>query len=162
MHLELGEACQRKRRGSPLAWSRGRVDSRFPVTSGGREGLDSVPYQDGVRPHEPTVQAHQNRAALSADGARVLVASPLELGLYALLGVLGLAAAVMVAGCTVLAVKYQKQAVSGRCFLRGALLLVTFQSGPLEVYKLTAETILHSSNSHKRIFGGQSIVCLPL
>ncbi|CAN7984852.1 unnamed protein product [Ixodes hexagonus] len=115
VHLELGEACQRKRRGSPLAWSRGRVDSRFPATvgGGGREGLDSVPYQDGVRPHEPTVQAHQNRAALSADGTRVLVASPLELGLYALLGVLGLAAAVMVAGCTVLAVKYQKQGTVG-------------------------------------------------
>ncbi|KAM7312583.1 hypothetical protein ISCGN_009488 [Ixodes scapularis] len=108
VHLELGEACQRKQKGDPLAESLGRVDSHF-TADGGREGLDSVPYQDGVRPHEPTVQAHQNRAALSADGVRVLIASPLELGLYALLGVLGLAAAVMVAGCTVLAVKYQKQ-----------------------------------------------------
>ncbi|XP_077511676.1 transmembrane protein 132C dtn isoform X2 [Amblyomma americanum] len=109
LSLELGEACQRRRRGAPLAWARARVSARFTAASAGGS-LDAVPYQDGARSQEPSVQAHHNRAALSADGSRPLVASPLELGLYALLGVLGLAAAVMVTGCTVLAVKYQKHA----------------------------------------------------
>ncbi|KAH6931924.1 hypothetical protein HPB50_001662 [Hyalomma asiaticum] len=109
LSLELGEACQRRRRGAPLAWARARVNARFN-SAGAGGSLDAVPYQDGARHLEPSVQAHQNRAALSADGSRSLMASPLELGLYALLGVLGLAAAVMVTGCTVLAVKYQKHA----------------------------------------------------
>ncbi|XP_037514034.1 transmembrane protein 132E-like [Rhipicephalus sanguineus] len=109
LSLELGEACQRRRRGAPLAWARARVNARFN-SAGAGGSLDAVPYQDGARHLEPSVQAHHNRAALSADGSRSLMASPLELGLYALLGVLGLAAAVMVTGCTVLAVKYQKHA----------------------------------------------------
>lgn len=109
LSLEPGEACQRRRRGAPLAWARARVSARFS-SAGAGGSLDAVPYQDGARHLEPSVQAHLNRAALSADGSRSLMASPLELGLYALLGVLGLAAAVMVTGCTVLAVKYQKHA----------------------------------------------------
>ncbi|KAL3203241.1 hypothetical protein MRX96_042033 [Rhipicephalus microplus] len=109
LSLELGKACQRRRRGAPLAWARARVNARFN-SAGASGSLDAVPYQDGARHLEPSVQAHHNRAALSSDGSRSLMASPLELGLYALLGVLGLAAAVMVTGCTVLAVKYQKHA----------------------------------------------------
>ncbi|XP_077535622.1 transmembrane protein 132C dtn [Haemaphysalis longicornis] len=121
LSLEVGEACQRRHRGAPLAWARARVNARFASSSVGGSGgsLDAVPYQDRPNQHHAleasSVQAQHNRAALSADGSRgggrgggLLVASPLELGLYALLGVLGLAAAVMVTGCTVLAVKYQK------------------------------------------------------
>ncbi|KAH9378214.1 hypothetical protein HPB48_014906 [Haemaphysalis longicornis] len=112
LSLEVGEACQRRRRGAPLAWARARVNARFASSSVGGSGgsLDAVPYQDRPNQHHAleasSVQAQHNRRPCRGGG--LLVASPLELGLYALLGVLGLAAAVMVTGCTVLAVKYQK------------------------------------------------------
>ncbi|XP_022254425.1 transmembrane protein 132C-like [Limulus polyphemus] len=134
--LELSAHCQ-KRRTQPLAMAYAYVyvnftesiltgsvlsDGRFRGKLGSRQkqlnridgvrDINDVLYQDGVNSHgkgkpyfyEPTVQARQH-----AVGRHRANLTPLEIGLYAMLGVFCVASLVFVVSCTVFAVRYKRK-----------------------------------------------------
>lgn len=134
--LELAERCQ-KRRSQPLAMAYAYIEVDYSTTArtnlqndahfklmkagldpngkfgGGRQKLlinqnvDSILYQDAVnsgniRFHEPTVQARQNLAHRGNGNL-----TPLEIGMYSLLGVFCIAIFVFVITFTIFAMRYR-------------------------------------------------------
>lgn len=136
--LELTERCQ-KRRSQPLAMAYAYIDVDFsnpksvmndvrvksPKNAGGKRtdlsvtnsggdvflnsnDASSILYQDAISHrgkshyHEPAVQARQNLVHPSD-------LTPLEIGMYALLGVFCLAILVFLVSCSVFAVRYRRK-----------------------------------------------------
>lgn len=137
--LELAERCQ-KRRSQPMAMAYVFIevdfnsathttsvqnDARFKTTkglvdkqggnksdrlpSGNMKDVDSILYKDSINPngkYEPTIQARQDLVR-----GQPTPLTPLEIGMYALLGVFCLAIFVFLVSCSVFAVRYKRKQV---------------------------------------------------